>query len=319
MPNKHHKTLLILSVLTIASLVLALLSGSSGLPTLSSALSQDILWSLRLPRAINAFTIGGLLALAGCQMQVLLRNPLADPYILGVSGGASAATLVGLLLGFSGGLLSLSGWCGALFTIFIVFRLAHGAGNWQPTRLLLTGVVTAMGWSALVSLILTLTPGRDLGGMLYWLLGEIPDRAIAWNAIIILALCTLASLLYARDLNLLAHGRLRANSLGINIKHVTLGLYLLSALLTATAVNIAGNIGFVGLMVPHLIRLLIGSDHRRLIPAAVLLGGNLLLLADTIARSAFAPLELPVGIITALLGIPLFLWLMQRGYEPCRN
>jgi iron complex transport system permease protein len=267
---------------------------------------------LRLPRVLGAFAIGGSLALAGTLMQVLVRNPLADPYILGVSGGAACAALVGLWLGLSGILFHGMAFGGALFAMLLVFAVAHGRGTWSPVRLLLTGVVLATGWGALISLILALAPDTQLRGMLFWLMGDfsyLESARLEWVA---LALGTALALLNARDLNVLAHGDLQAAALGVRTERLRVVIYLLTSLLAALAVTAVGSVGFVGLVAPHWARMLTGNAHRYSLVAAVLLGGTLLVIADTIARSVVAPLQLPVGVITALLGIPLFLYLLRR-------
>jgi len=273
----------------------------------------ELVWRLRLPRAMAAWTVGALLSLSGCLMQVLLRNPLADPYILGVSGGASFATLLGMTLGVASGLLPALALAGSLLSIVIVFSLARGEGPWSGTRLLLTGVVTASGWSALISLLLTLGPDGSLRGMLFWLLGDLSYARTPIWAIGALALIFLLCLGMARSLNVLAMGETTARLLGEPTHKLLWLVYLLASILTATAVSIAGNIGFVGLIVPHLMRLIVGSDHRTLLPAAALFGGLFLVLSDTLARTVLAPRQLPVGVVTALLGVPLFLLLLNRA------
>jgi iron complex transport system permease protein len=312
-------------------LLLALLSGGSvllaaaiGSVTLSweqwwSALLEpgsqfgELVWRIRLPRAAAAWTVGALLSLSGCLMQVLLRNPLADPYILGVSGGASFAALFGMSVGVAAALLPALAWAGALLSILIVFGLARGEGPWSGTRLLLTGVVTASGWAALISLLLTLGPDGSLRGMLFWLIGDLSyARLPAWSLLILVGIFA-ASLGMARSLNVLAMGETTARLLGEPTRKLLWAVYLLGSVLTATAVSIAGNIGFVGLIVPHLMRLLVGSDHRVLLPSAALFGGLFLVLSDTLARTMLAPRQLPVGVVTALLGVPLFLLLLNRA------
>ncbi|MGE0189602.1 MAG: FecCD family ABC transporter permease [Steroidobacteraceae bacterium] len=325
---KPHPTLpiiLLLSLAAIASLLVALCSGSVTLHASDwvaafstdqgTSLQQAVLIQLRLPRALTSFALGGLLALAGVLMQVLLRNPLADPYILGSSGGAAVAALAAMLLGLNGLPVELAAASGAFITIFLVFALAHAEGSWSPTRLLLTGVVIAAGASALVGLLLTLGDETKLRSMLFWLMGEISNTqrvAPLWSLLIGAGIL---SFLLARHLNVLARGELQAQSLGMNIKQMRIGLFAASALLTSAAVTTAGSIGFVGLITPHLARLLVGTDHRRLAPAAILLGGSLLTLADTAARTLFAPRQLPVGTLTALIGVPLFLGLVFRGHK----
>ena len=272
-----------------------------------------IITELRLPRALAAFATGALLAQAGALMQVLVRNPLADPYILGVSGGAATAVLIGMLLGFSSsfGLTGLA-FIGALVAMFLVFIIAHQKGTWTATRLLLTGVVVAAGWGATISLILTLSPAGNLHGMLFWLMGDLSYSDSVSFAFTALIIGLVLSMLLSSQLNVLIRGDRLAETLGINLKQLHIKIYILASLLTAAAVVQAGSIGFVGFIVPHLIRLAGITDHRFLLPAASLGGGVLVLVADTAARTIIAPQQLPVGIITALIGIPLFLFLLQR-------
>jgi len=272
-----------------------------------------ILWELRLPRTATAFVTGALLSIAGALMQVLLRNPLADPYILGVSGGASVAALLALLAGAGSLLLQSSAFAGALLSTLLVFILAHGRGNWDTTRLLLTGVVLAAGWGALISLLLAISPATQVHGMLFWLMGDLSYAKLPLSGTAVLAIGLLASLALAPSLNLLASGELKAASLGVAVGKVRAAIYLLASLLTATAVTQAGNIGFIGLIAPHLLRLMGARDNRVLIPGAVLLGGTLLLVADALARSLIAPRQLPVGVLTAMLGVPVFLFLLHRS------
>jgi iron complex transport system permease protein len=322
MPTAHRRLLIVLLALLSAGSILAAsaigsvsLDWSEWLAALRSADSAngELVWRLRLPRAAAAWTVGALLSLSGCLMQVLLRNPLADPYILGVSGGASFAALLGMTLGVSAAVLPGLAWAGALVSIVIVFSLARGEGPWSGTRLLLTGVVTASGWAALISLLLTLGPDGSLRGMLFWLIGDLSYATLpAWSFFLLLAIF-LVCLGMARSLNVLAMGETTARLLGEPTRKLLWVVYLLASVLTATAVSIAGNIGFVGLIVPHLMRLLVGSDHRILFPAAAMFGGLFLVLSDTLARTVLAPRQLPVGVVTALLGVPLFLLLLNRA------
>jgi len=276
-------------------------------------LQRRVVLDLRLPRALAAFVVGGLLGLAGALMQVLLRNPLADPYVLGVSGGAAVAALLTMLLGLAGFWIPLNAFAGALGSMLLVFAVAHGRGGWTPTRLLLTGVVVAAGWGAVISFLLAISPDRELRGMLFWLMGDLGHTSgPGWTGLVLLAGLVLA-LAAARPLNLLARGDLQAQALGVAVGPLRLGIYFAASLLTAAAVTIAGSVGFVGLVVPHMIRLIAGADHRVLLPAAVLLGGSLLVAADALARVIIAPQQLPVGVITALIGVPLFLVLLHRG------
>jgi iron complex transport system permease protein len=232
--------------------------------------------------------------------------------VLGISGGAAVATLAAMLLGLSGPGLTVAAFGGALATMALVFGLARGDGSWNPTRLLLTGVVIASGWAALIGFILTVSPAAGLKNMLFWLMGDLGFAGNALPALGVLVIGLVLSLAVARDLNILARGELQAMALGITTGALSLAVYVVASLLTASAVTLAGSVGFVGLIAPHLIRLLGATDHRSLLPCAVLLGGSLVLSADTLARTLLAPQQLPVGIITALLGVPLFLYLLSR-------
>jgi iron complex transport system permease protein len=277
-----------------------------------SGSAADIVRELRLPRALAAFGCGGLLALAGALMQVLLRNPLADPYVLGISGGAGVGAMFALLLGLP--LIAVDGlaFAGALAAMLLVFGLAHGDGSWTQTRLLLTGVIVAAGCGALVALMLSVAEEHRLRGMLFWLMGDLGQGTSWWPAMLALGIALVIALPFARELNLLARGLLQAQALGVAVDRLRYAIYLLASLATAISVTTAGSIGFVGLVVPHLIRLAIGNDQRLLLPASALAGGALLVLADTLARTAIAPQQLPVGVLTALIGVPLFLFLLSR-------
>jgi iron complex transport system permease protein len=311
----------ILLLLSIASFILALSLGSYSISPLqvwlalsgnTSGIEHNIIMDLRAPRAYVAFVSGGLLALAGALMQVLLRNPLADPYILGVSGGASVAALLAISLGMGASFISFSALAGALCSIVLVFGLAHSQGSWHPSRLLLTGVVLAAGWGAVINFILSISADQPLRGMLFWMMGDISQVNADIYILLILIFSLLVSFALARQLNILARGDLQASALGVNVKTLRIGLFFLASLLTAFAVTQVGSVGFVGLIVPHMLRILIGSDHRILLPACVLLGGSLLLIADTLARTLIAPQQLPVGVITAFIGVPFFLFLLHR-------
>jgi iron complex transport system permease protein len=270
---------------------------------------------LRLPRALAAFAVGGLLALAGALMQALLRNPLADPYILGISGGAAVGALGAMLAGATA-MVTPAALGGALASTVLVFGLARTGAErapWTTTRLLLTGVVVAAGWGAVIALLLTLAPDVQVKGMLFWLIGDLGGTTAATPALVALAVTLVGSLALARDLTVLARGEDVAATLGVAVARATMVLCALAAFGTAVAVTTAGSVGFVGLVVPHGLRLVIGNDQRLLLPASVLTGGTLLLLADTLARTIAAPIQLPVGVITALVGVPVLLALLARG------
>ncbi|MCL5425573.1 MAG: iron ABC transporter permease [Gammaproteobacteria bacterium] len=279
----------------------------------SDALARTMVMDLRLPRALSAFAVGGLLAVAGALMQVLLRNPLADPYVLGLSGGASIGALAAMLGGLGGLAISSSAFGGALLSTFLVFGLAHGSGSWTPSRLLLTGVVVAAGWGAVITLMLALSPAERLPGMLYWLMGDLSYARTPWPPLLLLLVTCVVLIPLGRSLNVLARGPQQAAALGVAVRPLEWCIYVAASLLTAAAVTTAGSIGFVGLVVPHMLRLLLGNDQRLILPACALAGGTLLVLADTLARTMIAPEQLPVGVITALLGVPTFLFLLYRS------
>ena len=284
-----------------------ILSGSA------EGLAASVVWDIRLPRTITAFTTGALLALAGALMQVLLRNPLADPYILGISGGAAAGALATLLLGLGGMWLHGAAFAGALLSMLLVFGLSHSRGTWTPTRLLLTGVVVAAGWGAVIGFLLAISTDSTLRGMVFWLMGDLSYRQNPLPGVVVLIPGLLLAMLWGRQLNILARGELPAAALGVEVVPLRRAIYVLGSLLSAAAVSLAGSVGFVGLIIPHLLRLLGARDHRILLPASVLLGGSLLVLADTLARTVLAPRQLPVGILTALIGVPVFLFLLHRN------
>jgi len=327
MPARRRAFLVIAALLTLslASLAAALAAGSVPIPLRevfavlggADSTARTIILDLRLPRALAGFAVGGLLALAGCLMQVLLRNPLADPYVLGISGGAGVGALAAMLFGLPLLLINGGALIGALAAMLLVFGLAHGEGVWTQTRLLLTGVVVAAGCGAMVALILTLAPEQKVHGMLFWLMGDVAQAAQAWPSGVALIVCLGVSLPIAREMNVLARGEALAATLGVRVASLRRQVYFTASLATACAVTTAGSIGFVGLVVPHLMRLSLGpaagNDQRLLLPAASLAGGSLLTLADTAARTLAAPIQLPVGVLTALFGVPLFLYLLQRS------
>lgn len=311
-----------LLVLVAAMLLFALATGSAAtslgdvLSALRGNASTEIaalVLELRLPRALTAFAVGGLLAVAGVLMQVLLRNPLAEPYILGTSGGAAVAALTAMLLGLGSLMIDIAAFAGALGATLLVFSIARGSGSWTPTRLLLTGVVLAAGFSAATTLLLALSPEQQLRGMLFWLMGDLSFAFEPARSLLLLAILTVLATLVARHLNVLARGELQAAIVGLPVTGFRYLVFAASSLATAVTVTSVGVIGFVGLVVPHLIRMRVGSDHRLVVPAAALAGGVLLVFADTLARSLLAPRQLPVGALTAAIGVPLFLILMSRS------
>jgi iron complex transport system permease protein len=282
---------------------------------------RDIVLQLRLPRTLLGVLVGGGLALAGATFQALLRNPLAEPYILGISGGASVGAVTVLALGWAGvgsWSLPLAAFAGALLAIVLVFRVATTTGHAMDVRvLLLAGVVVAAFFSACIAFILSISSARTVQSAVLWIMGSLANAS--WQSVLLAAVYTMpaATVLIglARPLNLMAIGEETANYLGADVEGVKRTALVIAALITAAGVAVAGVIGFVGLVVPHAIRLLIGSDHRALLPLSFLGGAAFLTLADLFARLALAPTEIPIGVITAFVGVPIFLVLLRRSIE----
>lgn len=273
--------------------------------------AHTVVTGLRVPRVLSALAIGALLAVAGTLLQALFRNPLADSYVLGVSGGSSLGALLALLVGGSLWLVQTSAAAGAVLATLLVLALARGGGT---VRVLLTGVVLASACGALVTLVLVLADNGQLRGMMFWLAGDLGWAARPWTMAGAALLATAAVSLIARPLDVLAAGETTAQSLGLDLRRWRMIIVILAGVLTAGAVIQGGTIGFVGMVVPHLVRLAFGTAaHRVVVPAAALAGGTLLAAADLVARTVAAPRQLPVGAIMALLGVPIFLALLRRG------
>lgn len=290
----------------------ALTQGSAQLSLRALFLDDPtILLSLRLPRTLSAFISGALLALAGSLMQLLLHNPLADPFVLGVSSGAGLFTLIAMLLGFSENGVLLASWLGSSGVIILIICLGR-QHRFHTHHLLLIGIALASGLSALMSFLLLLAGEVNLHSMLFWLSGDIHNIDIPWLSLSILCISCLFAWLLAPILNILGRGEKEAKALGVASETYRPLIFLLAALCTATAVTLSGCIGFIGLIVPHLTRRLVGFDHRILLPIATLIGGSLLMLAEAFARSLLAPQQLPVGILIAFIGAPIFIWLIHQ-------
>lgn len=323
LPSRQRtlKYLALSLLVTVLALLLALSIGSQKLQWAQlfepTSLTHTLVFQLRLPRVLVAFMCGSLLAVTGALLQLLLRNPLADPSVLGVSGGASVGALLALLFGLSGVSVSLAAALGASLATLLLFavsaRSLFGApllhlNHDAPVRLLLAGVMLATACGALVSLVLSLAPEANVRGMLFWLLGDLSAAQPNVLAGLVCLGTALLAAYWAPSFNLLMLGETQAFSLGVNVRRLRWQCLVLAALATGVAVTLAGPIGFVGLLVPHVLRRWLGHDQRLVLPAAALLGGAFLALADALARTVAAPLQLPVGVITALIGVPVFWW-----------
>lgn len=281
-------------------------------------MTRTIVLQLRLPRAILAGLVGAGLALSGATFQALLRNPLAEPYVLGVSGGAALGAVTALTMGWallSTWALPAAAMAGALGAILIVFRIAYGTGRaLDPRVLLLAGVIVGAFFNAVIILLLSVAETDVFRSAIFWLMGSLSGAE--WRSNLMLAAymlpATVLLLRLARPLNLLAIGEETASTLGTPVEQVKKTAFLTASLLVGASVAICGVIGFIGLVVPHAIRLLWGNDHRLLLPAAALAGAGFLLVADALARTLAAPAELPVGVVTALIGVPVFIALLMR-------
>ena len=265
-----------------------------------------------LSQGLTGFAVGGMLAMAGVLMQVLLRTPLAEPYVLGVSGGGAVAGLGCMLLGLDGWWIAVSALLFCLMSLAIVFLVGSGDGSMSRERFLLTGVVLAAGWSTLTIFLLALEPASSVRELMFWLMGDLERLVSAWWGILALALAMAAGLVMAPALDLLVRGDEQAAVLGVEVHRVRLVCYVLAAVLTALAVTLAGPIGFVGLVVPHLVRLWAGARHRILIPVSILAGGVYMLGLDAIAGLALFRDSVPVGVLSATIGVPLFLYLLRQ-------
>ena len=286
-----------------------------GLKGVGSETERTIILSLRLPRAILAGFVGAGLSISGVTFQALLRNPLADPYILGVSSGAAVGAIIAILLGLSTSSLGLplASFLGALLTILVVFYFGRQDGKIHPNTLLLAGVIIGSFLSALIMFFISISQKEELHTIIFWLMGYFSFSS--GRAILVIFPYVLLGifLLYlrSRHLNLILSGEENAVQLGVDVERLKLVSYVSASLITAASVSVCGLIGFVGLIIPHSMRLIFGPDHRLLIPSAALVGASFLIASDTFARTFLAPTELPVGVITAAFGGPFFIYLLK--------
>ena len=320
----------LLALTLVLAVVLMSLIGSESLPAGASlcalatfgtsrcGLGQDqydILFQIRLPRILLAAAVGGSLATAGASYQALLRNPLAEPYLLGVSNGAAVGTMVALVyFGANEWSRPVLAFAGALIATLAVYQLARGRAGATPERLVLAGVIVTTFLSSVIVFVTTLMDATRIRSFTFWLLGDLSGttKTLLPVAIGIAVLGTIALTLNARSLNLLMLGERDAFDLGVEVRRVRVIVFVVASLLVGSSVAASGSVGYVGLVVPHLVRLSLGSDNRISIPAAALGGALFVIVADTVARTIIAPRELPVGAITALIGAPLFIYLLKR-------
>jgi len=319
--------LLLLALLFAGAVVLAVMLGAvplsvgdvlAGLAGTADETTTTIVRQLRLPRALQAGLVGAALALSGGTFQALVRNPLADPYILGVSNGAALGAVSAIvfgLAGLGGWLLPGAAYVGAVVAILLVFRIAYGVGGLLDTRvLLLAGVVVGSFFNAAILLLLTFAEPESFREAIFWMMGS--HASATWRGVGLLALflvpATALLLALARALDLLSIGEQTAAHLGTHVERTKLVAYGTASLLTAASVSVSGAIGFVGLVVPHVARMLWGSGHRLLLPSAALLGASFMVLADLLSRLVARPGELPIGVVTAFVGVPFFVWLLRR-------
>ncbi|MGB0037236.1 MAG: iron ABC transporter permease [Candidatus Acidiferrales bacterium] len=279
-----------------------------------------VVFGLRLPRIALGILVGAALSVAGAGFQALLRNPLADPYVLGVSSGAALGVILSRVFApHLVGVVQIAAFAGAAATIAAVYFLGRRGGQLDSATLLLAGIVAASFLSAIIMFLLTTLSGRDLPGIAFWLMGDLAttpptDHVLLWFESLFTLFLIGAGAIYttSSDLNLILTGEQEARHLGVNVNRVKLVVYVAASVLTGLAVSVSGAIGYIGLLVPHAMRMLFGTDYRLLIPASAIGGAIAIVLADTLARTVVAPTELPVGAMTALAGAPVFIYLMRR-------
>ncbi|MBW2173655.1 MAG: iron ABC transporter permease [Deltaproteobacteria bacterium] len=319
---------LALSLLFFAVLVVSIVFGAARVPWsdfyailtggTTDGAAYSIVVQIRFPRILMAASVGGALSICGVVMQSILRNPLAEPFVLGLSGGAAVGSILFILLGLSmtGGSFLFS-FAGAILTLFVVLVLSKRKGGFSTTRIILTGVIVNAFFTAFIMFVITTTSDELLHAILFWLYGDLSHSTYmnVWILSVVLSLSFGVIYLYSRYLNILGVNEELGYQLGIEVERVKYMLLILVSILTAFAVSLTGIIGFVGLIVPHLMRMAFGSDHRLLLPASLIFGGVFMMIADTAARTIISPGELPVGVITAFLGAPFFLMLMFKDKE----
>jgi len=296
-----------------------LLHSLFGLKSGWSSSDSSIILEIRLPRTISGVLVGAALSLAGAVLQALLRNPLADPFVLGISSGAAVGAVLAILLGLGSTLLGSyavpgAAFGGALLTLLLVYSIARIQGRVPTQTLLLAGVIVSSFFSAIIMFLISVTSNEKIYNITFWLMGSLEFLSSQSLGVIFIYLLVGGGILFAlaRDLNLLVLGEETASELGVEVERVKKIVFVFASLITGAVVSVSGLIGFVGLVVPHLVRMIWGPDHRFLLPASALMGGILLVVADTVARTVVAPSEIPVGVVTAMGGAPFFVYLLRK-------
>lgn len=279
---------------------------------------QTIIWSIRLPRVLLGVLVGSSLSIAGATFQGMFKNPMADPFVIGISSGAALGATIAIILRASISFLGISSislfaFIGALVTVFIVYNISRIKDKVPVSTLLLAGIAIGQFLTAIMSLLMVVY-SNDMAKIIYWTMGSLAGKG--WEPLVRISLPVLGSMLlinfFARDLNIMLTGEDAAKSLGINVEKTKMYILILATFMVSMVVSVSGIIGFVGLIIPHIVRIIIGPDHRVLLPASALTGGVFMVFADTIARTIISPVEIPVGIITALFGGPFFLYLLRK-------
>ena len=316
----------VLAVALLATMFIGLSTGSSGnsfqavwaslFGSTEDTVLSTIIWRIRMPRVIMAALVGATLSLGGLVFQALLRNPLAEPYILGISGGSAIGAILGILMGlsrFPG--VSLTAFTGSILTLLLILGISSGQSILKKNAVLLSGVMVNAFCSAVIMFLVSLTRDAKLHNIIFWLMGDLSMGTMEQTGMLVLLLfpCFLIIFWLSNTMNLLLMGREMAQSMGVNIKAVTLTLLILTSFMVSATVSQCGLIGFVGLVIPHLFRLLLGPDHRILVPACILGGGAYMVICDILARILPEQGEMPAGVITAMIGAPLFIYLLKRS------
>lgn len=279
----------------------------------------SIIWNVRLPRVMLGVFIGAGLSMAGTAFQGMFKNPMADPYVIGISSGAALGATIAIILKLEGSYFGISpisvfAFIGALTAVFLVYEIARIKNQIPVTTLLISGVAIGQLFTAIMSFLMVIF-SKDMSKIIYWSLGSLAGKG--WSPVLGIMLPMITSMIllniFARDLNVMLTGEESAKSLGVNVERTKIYVLLLGTFMTSVAVSVSGIIGFVGLIIPHIVRLIIGPDHRILLPASALVGGIFMIASDAIARTVISPIEVPVGIVTAMFGGPFFIYLLVKA------